>query len=186
VKRLSPGLSTIVDLATIVRERLGIELAELAGTTVSGEIPLSNAVVNRVIAERLAGRQLPVSSVHVEAREGDVIVAHVTPRARFVPPIRIDTRIETQPDFPGHPVLWLRWSIPGAGLLALVAAPALAFFKALPPGIRVDGDRIAVDVRELLHARGHGEILPLVRGVRVHTRESVIAVQFDLHVPAAR
>src|SRR5688500_3908068 len=110
-------------------QRLGFSLQELAGAKLSGEIPFTNAVVNRVIAGQLSRRQTPLARVEVEAREGDAIALHVVAKARLVPPIRILARIERQPQFPADPVLWLRWSMPGAGPLALFAAPALAFFK---------------------------------------------------------
>lgn len=161
-------------------QRAGITIGELAGASVAGEIPLSNAVVNRFIGTQLARRQLPVSSVQLDAQEGDIFSAYVVPRTKFVPPLRIHFRIERQPDFPGDPVLWLRWSMPGIGRLALLATPALSFFKALPPGIRVDGDRIAVDPRALLAAQGLGEVVGYVRDMRVHTRAGAFVVRVEL------
>ena len=172
-----------MSIANLIRERFGLDLRDFAGAMASGEIPLANGVVNGFIAAELARRQLPVQSLKVDAHEGDTLTAYIVPRARFVPPLRLHVRVERQPNLPVDPVLWLRWSMPGAGPLALFAAPALAFFKALPPGIRADGDRLAIDVREMLNARGLGEALRFLRNVRVHTRAGAIVVKFEIGVP---
>jgi hypothetical protein len=172
----------VTSLDTIL-QRFGVTGPELSGAALSGEIPLSNTVVNRFIAAQLARRNGHVSSVRLRARNGDEFEALILPKARFVPPIRIVARVERQPDLPGDPVLRLRWSMPGMGALALFAAPAFALFNALPPGVRADGDRIAIDVRELLVSRGLGELAGYLRGLRVHTREDAFIVRFDVRVP---
>jgi len=167
----------------MIRERFGIDLRDIAGARMSGEIPVGNAFVNRMIAERL-GAQSPVTAVRVEAREGDQLVAEVVPRARLMPTLRIAARIEQQPDFPNDPRLVLRWSMPGAGPLALFAAPALAFFKALPPGFRADGDRIIVDVAALLASHGLREAVDHIRALKIHTQPGGFVLRFELGVSA--
>jgi hypothetical protein len=64
----------------------------------------------------------------------------------------------------------------------MLAAPALSYFKAMPPGIRMDGDRLAVDVRELLRLRGFGDLFPFIRRLEVHTRPGGLIVGFDVGV----
>lgn len=163
---------------------LGIDLEELRGGTLAGEIPLTEALVNRLIAQRLGRSQGPVESAVVQAHDNQNLTVTVSMRApRMMPSVKIAARIEQQPEFPDPAVLGLRWSMPGLGPLALLAAPALAYFKALPPFIRVDGDRIAVDLRGLLQAQGLGDLVHYVRSARVQTRTGVIVVQFELQVP---
>ena len=165
-------------LDDIIRQRIGIDLRELAGSTLGGEIPLSDALVNRMIAERLA-QHAQLAAVRVQAQPNDSVAIQVVPRARLMPPVNVTARIERQPEFPQHPMLLLRWSMPAAGPLALFAAPVLGFFKAMPQGIRMDGDRIAVDLRELLHSRGLDDIIPLIRKLEIHTRPGGFAVRFE-------
>jgi hypothetical protein len=172
---------TATSLDTLLQQ-FGINRSDLTGAALSGEIPLANAVVNRFVAAQLAGRDGPVTSVHLEAQDDDSILAHVVTKARFVPPIRIVVRVERQPQLPDDPVLWLRWSLPGMGALALFAAPALALFRALPRGMRAEGDRIGIDLRELLVERGFGDLVGYLRDARVHTRLGVFIVGFDVRV----
>lgn len=165
-----------------LRQRLGVDLSDIPGASLAGEIPISDAVVNRLIADRL--RDHPqVASVRLQAQDADIVDVHVTPRARLLPPLKIAARIERQPEFPDQPVLLLQWTMPGIGPLAMLAAPALAFFKALPRGIKADGDRVAIDVREMLESRGLGEVMGLIRQAAIHTRPGGFVLHVELKTP---
>jgi hypothetical protein len=164
-----------------IRDRLGFDVRELAGAVVSGEIPLPEELVNTLIAQRLPPTA-PVTSVHVQAQQGDSAVVTLVPRARFVPTLRVIVRVERQADFPGDPRLFLRWSLPMAGPLAVLAGPLLSHFKALPRGITLDGDRVSIDVREQLHARGLDDVAGLIRRLMVHSRPGGFVVQFEAGV----
>ena len=177
----TPPRPSIVSINDIVRQRLGVDLREFAGGNVSGEIPLSDDLVNRLIAERLANHP-QIAALRLQAQEGDAIAIQLLPRMRMMPPLRIAARIERQPEFPQRPILVLQWSMPAAGALALFAAPVLSYFKAMPRGIRMDGDRIAVDVYELLRSRGVEDVAGLIRRLEIHTRPGGFVARFDLLV----
>ena len=170
-------------VAEKVRQVLGIELPEIAGSVFAGEIPLSNALVNRLIVQRLSAAQLPIAAVRMEAHDGNRLTIVLSMRGSLIPDVTIAAQIEEQPHFPGPAVLWLRWTLPAMRALSFVAAPALTYFKKLPPGVRVDGDRIAVDFAELLRSRGLGELMDYITRVNVTTREGAIVVAFALRVP---
>ena len=153
----------------------------MAGTTLAGEIPISEALVNRLLAQKLSGHA-QIDALRVQAQPNDNLAIQVVPRARLMPPLNITARIERQPEFPANPTLLLRWAMPAAGPLALFAAPVLGYFKAMPRGISMDGDRIAVDLRELLRSRGLDEAIAFVRRLEVHTRPGGFVVRFDAGV----
>jgi len=106
----------------------------------------------------------------------------VSLRMKIIPTLRIVGRIEEQPELPQRPVLGIRWSMPGMGPLAMLAAPALAFLNALPRGLRAEDDRILVEVAELLRSQGLSELLPYLRKVRVHTGRGAFVVKIELRV----
>ena len=155
---------------------------DFAGAAVGGEIPLTEAVVNRFIAAQLATRQLPVTGVELEGHDGDAFTAHVGLRNKLVRSLRVHVRIERQPQLPDDAVLILRWSMPGAGPLALFAAPALSLFKALPPGVSADADRITIDVRRVLAAHGLGELAGYLKNLELHTRRGGFVVRGDVRL----
>jgi hypothetical protein len=165
-----------------LREQLGIEWDDLAGTWLSGELPLTATLVNRLIATRLAGKSAPVHAVVVEPLDQNVVDVHVTPKSRWLPAIRVQALIEQQPELPASPVLRLRWRIPGTGPLALFAGPFIANLKSLPPGVRIDGDLVFVDLSQALAAQGLSEVLQYLRALRVDTRRGVFVVKFEFGV----
>jgi hypothetical protein len=167
-----------VTIADLFRDRTGLELGEIAGSTLAGEIPISDALINRMLAQKLA-QHAQIGSLRVQAQPNDSVAVQVVPRARLMPPMNITARIERQPEFPGNPVLLLRWSMPAAGPLALFAGPMLSYFKAMPQGIRMDGDRVAVDLRELLRSRGLDDVVAFVRKLEVHTRPGGFVLRFE-------
>jgi len=175
------GRPPYVTITDILRQRLGIELRDLAGAHVSGEIPLSEDLANRLIAERIS-QHPQVAGAIVHAQEDDAVEIQVVPRMRLLPPLTIRMHVERQPEFPHHPTLLLRWSMPAAGPLARLAAPVVSYFKTLPPGIVMEGDHIAVDLGELLASRGMAEVIGLIRRLEVHTRPGGFVARFELGV----
>ena len=167
-----------MNLAELFRDRTGLDLREIAGTTLAGEIPIGDALINRMLAQKFA-QHAQIGSLRIQAQPNDSVAIHVVPRARLMPPLNISAVIEGQPQFPDNPTLRLRWSMPAAGPLALFAAPMLAYFKAMPQGIRMDGDRVAVDLRELLRARGLDDVIAFVKTLEVHTRPGGFVLRFE-------
>lgn len=170
---------TIVEL---VRERLGIELDELRGASAVGAVPIADSLINRLLAARLTGTRAPIARIDLTARHGDAFDAILVPRASWMPHVRIRARIERQADLPHDPVIWVRWSIAGAGLLSHLAGPALGWLDALPRGVRAAGDRLGVDLRELLAARGLQDALGYVKWLSIHTRPGVFVVRIELEI----
>ena len=160
----------------------GSNLEELAGAVAAAEIPLTKAVVNRLIAQRLAAASGPVTAVQVEALDNDTFSAHIHLRAKFIPTVRVVGRIEQQPELPHRPVVGIRWAIPAAGPLNALAGTALAFMKTLPRGLRADDDRILIDITELLRSQGLGGLVPFIAKASVHTRSGAFLLRFELKV----
>jgi hypothetical protein len=167
-----------------LRQMLGVDPQELAGTAISGEIPLRHDLVNRIIAQRLAASPSAVAAVRVDAQDDDNIGVEMSMRAgtMMLPAVRIAARIDRQPDLPHSPILGLRWSLPGLGPLGLLAAPALAWLKVLPTGINAAGDRIDVDIAAVLRSQGLGELLPYIAALQVHTRRGAFVIRIELRV----
>ena len=165
------------DIQKLLRE---FDPRDIAGATVAGELPVGNVLLNRLIADALADKQSPVTGVRVEVLDADQMVVHLELRGPL-PTLKIALRIDQQPQ-PDNPILGLRWSMPAIGPLALFASPALALFKSLPPGIRVDGDRILVNVKDLLIARGFAAYLQYLRKLQVHAVAGRLVATFEVRV----
>jgi hypothetical protein len=66
------------------------------------------------------------------------------------------------------------------GLLSV--AGSLLSPNSLPPGIRLERDRVLVDVRQVLETRGFGEIVPLVERLNVSSEEGRLLIDVDIQV----
>lgn len=168
-----------------LRARLGVDVQELNGATISGEIPLTATLINRVIANWLErnGRAGKLAAVVVEPLDEGRLSVNVRLRSALLPPLRLDLQIAGQPELPASPVLVLRWSVAGGlGPLARLASPALTVFDVLPPGVRVDGDLLGVDIGELLRIQKAEWVLTYLRTVQVRTQTGRVVVQLSAAV----
>jgi len=164
-----------------VRDLLGVGLDEIPGARVAGEIPIPDPVINRLVAQALERSQAPVTRVHVETGDADRLLAYVTIRgSRLIPEIKVLIEIDRQPDLPQSPVLVLRWSLPGMGPLAMIAAPFVSNLKNLPAGIRLDGERAIVDLADMLRSRGMADLLSLLGRLNVNTQAGRLLLRFEV------
>jgi hypothetical protein len=145
-------------------------------TTISVGEPLLNAVLAASVSQRG-----PVREVSVHPQPGDRLAVRAKlARPEFLPPINATVAIERQPDLPQNPALGLR--ITGlAGLLAL-AGPLMSIAPKLPRGLRLDGDRLTVDLRELLADRGYEDLLGLMKRVSIHSEEGRVVIELEARV----
>ena len=116
-------------------------------------------------------------SVAVRSRDGNRLNAMLTfAKPAFLPPLTVDLEIERQPRLPEDPLLVFR--VTGAvGGLMHVLAPFAARVGTLPPGVRLDGERLILDLRRLLEQHGQADLLKHVRQLTVATETGwVVAV----------
>ena len=166
-------------LFEILRHLQSTGYRDLSGARISGTVPVSEGLIDEIVssAVRPGG---PVSEVRVHPLPGDVFSVRVAPRASLLPSITVRLEIDRQPEFPASPVLVLRMATMG-GLLGL-AARALPIAGMLPPDVRLDGDRILVDLRALAAQRGAEDLLQHVRQLRVNTEAGRVVLHIDLAV----
>jgi hypothetical protein len=169
------------DLIRIVEELRRDGFSELAGSRVEANLSVPQSVVNRALAAVADGIRERITSLSVRIEDGDRFHVDLELAQRFVPAIAIEVFIERQPDLPASPDLVLRWRTRVPGLAAL-ARPFIAFLNPrLPPGVRIDGDLVLVDLRPLFARAGAAELVPLLTQLRVATRPQTL----DVHVLAS-
>jgi hypothetical protein len=146
---------------------------DLRGATASLTLPISARLLNEAIGSALPPTA-PVRDLQVTPLAGDRFgVRFRIGASAFLPPIGLSLTILQQPVFPDSPMLVLRME---TGALLGLAGPALRFFDALPPGVRVEQDRIVVDLRQVLQRRGAAHYLEHVDALEVHTVDGAVVV----------
>jgi hypothetical protein len=157
---------------------------DIAGSRVSARIPISRALLNQLVAQALRGRTTPVRQVDIRPRDGDQLDAVVTVSWPFVPPLKVAIAVDRQPQFPGPAVLVLRWSALGG--LGAIASRLITAFGRLPAGVRLDGNRIELDIPVLAAQSPAAALLRFVRGLELHTVADRAVVAVDLEVSEER
>lgn len=152
----------------------------LAGSEGHASIRVSERMLNTALADALRGSGA-IRELHVSPRAGNRLgVRLVAAKPSFLPPISFEVIIDKQPSLPDDPVLGLTLS--GIGGLLRFAGPAAGFFTALPPGVRMEGERVFVDVRAALAPHGLTSVLNYITEVAVGTEEGRLVVVFAASV----
>jgi hypothetical protein len=154
---------------------------DVAGSRISARIPVSRSLVNELVAQALAGRTTLVRRVDIQPREGDRLDAIVRVSLPLVPPLNVAIAIERQPQFSASPVLVLRWSLFGG--LGALASRLFGAGDRLPPGIRLDGDRLELDIPVLADRSPVASMLSWVKTLELHTAADQLILVVDLEVP---
>ena len=122
---------------------------------------------------------LPVRDVTIRPRASNTLQVRArVGKLDFLPPVTLTFDIDQQPRLPDTPLGLRLRTLPG---LAALAGPLLAQ-KSLPPGLRLDGDRLFVDVAQLLERAGLADLVPLIERLHVATDEGRVLVEVDARV----
>ena len=162
-----------------ILERLrASRFAAVKGARASLSIPVSESFLNELIAAALPpGGSLRDLQVRPQADNRLAVRARAS-RLDFLPPMTISVQIEQQPQLPDTPLKVKILSLPG--LLSLAGSVLSA--NSLPPGIRLERERVLVDVRQLLESKGFGEIVPLIERLHVSSEEGRLLLDVDIRV----
>ena len=87
--------SLAMDTARVLKDLESSGYHDLAGTRASARIPVSRALVNRVVADALRGSSAPIRHIDVQPRSGDRFDITIAVTWPFVPPDRKSTRLNS-------------------------------------------------------------------------------------------
>ena len=147
--------------------------SDLRGARADLTLPISDRLLTEALAQALPA-SAPVRDVEVTSRTANRIgLRFRVAAASFLPPLNVTLTVDEQPRLPASPVLILK--LETGGLLSM-AGSALRFLDALPPGLRVVGDRVHVDIGRLLAERGLAELLEYTEHIEVTTRAGAVVV----------
>lgn len=163
----------LIDILTQLRSS-GFQ--DIAGARIAADIPISARLINEAVAASLPPNA-PVREVSIRPEAGDRFSVRITPRASLLPQLTLKLEIERQPDFPAFPVLVMRMHTMG-GLFGFASA-ALPIARMLPPGVRLEGERILVDLAALAAQQGFAEVLPHIRRLAIHSEDGRVVVHIE-------
>jgi hypothetical protein len=167
-------------LQELLRREQAVGFAGLKGSAVRATIRVAARLVNETVTTALASVGA-VRDVTVQPRASNRFDVRLTlAKPAFLPSLNLTLVIERQPELPADPVLIMR--ITGAGGMMRLAAPAISSFGLLPPGVRLQGDHVHVDLRTLLVQHGQQQLLDYAEQLQVMTEEGTLIVLAQLRV----
>jgi hypothetical protein len=157
-----------------------VGFADVAGTEVSATVPISDRLVTRAALERLPP-SAPIRDLDIRAHPGGRLSVRVRlARPAFIPPFTLPVTILRQAELPDVPVVVLRVGSPG-GLLKL-AGPLVRLFQDLPPGMTLEGDLLAINLRTMLSASGAAFALDFVEHLDIGTADGQVVLSLRARV----
>lgn len=152
--------------------------AEIKGARLSLSIPVAERLLNELVTAALPP-SLPVRDLTIRPRASNSLQVRArVSKLDFLPPVTLTLDIDQQPRLPDTPLGLRLRSFPG---LVTLAGPLLSQ-KALPPGIRLEGDRLFVDLGQLLERAGYGDLIPSIERVHLATDEGRLLVEVEVRV----
>ena len=166
-----------MDFLALFAEQEQVGFRDFAGSDGQGSIKLSESLLNAILTEQLRGSTV-VRELRVSPRAGNRFAVRLSlVKPSFLPAISLEVIVEKQPSLPDDPVLVLALSGVG-GLLRFAGG----FLKALPPGVRMEGERVFIDIRAALAARGLTSVLNYLKEVALGSEEGRLLVVFAVGV----
>jgi hypothetical protein len=152
--------------------------ADLKGARVSLSIPISQRLLNEIVAAAIPP-SAPVRDLTVTPRPSNLLEVRArVSKFDFLPPIKVTVEIEQQPRLPDIPLSLRLRSFPGLTAIAgTLLSPA-----SLPRGVRLEGEHVLVDVRQLIEHAGYGDLVPLIERLHVGTDEGRLILHVDARV----
>jgi hypothetical protein len=173
-----------MDVASVIHDLESSGFRDLAGARASARIPLSRLLVNRLVADALGGTSAPIRRLEVHPHAGDRFTLSITLTWPFVPTLTATVTVDQQPRFPDSPFLVCRWALLGA--LGTIGARVVSSMRDLPPGFRLDGNRLVIDVPTAARVFDRAAaIVPFLTALELHSEEDAVVIEAALAVSHA-
>lgn len=147
--------------------------SDLKGTIVDASVPVPQALVNELIKAALPGNRTVESiqaSVHAQNRVSLNVKTTLLPW-----PLNLKLKLDKAVDFASYSSPKIRAWMENNRLLGSLGS----LFNALPPGIKLYGNQVVVDLGAFLRTPEQKRLLELVRSVGIQTEEGQVIL--DIH-----
>ena len=150
--------------------------SELRGATVEASVPLSQSLINELLAEALRGNK-SIASLRALIHPQNRVTLDV--KTTLLPwPLNLKLKLDKSIDFASYSSPKIRAWMENNRLLGSLGS----LFNALPEGIKLYGDQVVIDLGVFLRAPEQRRLLSLVRSADVRTEEGKVILDAKIEV----
>ena len=150
--------------------------SELKGTTVDASVPVSQSLINEILAEVLRGNKSIASlraSIHPQNRVSLDVKTTLLPW-----PLNLKLKLDKSIDFASYSSPKVRAWMENNRLLGSLGS----LFNAMPAGIKLYGDQVVIDLGAFLRTPEQRRLLSLVKAVGIRTEEGNVILDAKIEV----
>lgn len=150
--------------------------SELRGTTADASIPVSQSLINELLAETLRGNKNIASlqaSIHPQNRVSLDVKTALLPWT-----LNLKLKLDKSIDFASYSSPKIRAWMENNRLLGSLGS----LFNALPAGIKLYGDQVVIDLGVFLRTPEQRSLLSLVKSVDMRTEEGKVILDAKIEV----
>ena len=160
----------------IFQKIINNNFSDLQGAAVDASIPVPQSLINELIDAALKGSK-NISSVIVSVHPQNRISLDV--KTTLLPwPLNLKLKLDTSVDLASYSSPKIRAWMENNRLLGSLGS----LFNALPPGIKLYGDQIVIDLGAFIRTPDQRQILELVKavGIRTETGKLILDVKVKI------
>ena len=160
----------------IFQKIINNNFSELQGAAVDALIPIPQTLINELIAATLKGNK-NISSVRASVHPQNKISLDV--KTTLLPwPLNLKLKLDTSVDLASYSSPKIRAWMENNRLLGSLGS----LFNALPPGIKLYGDQVVIDLGAFLRTPEQRRILELIKtvGIRTETGKLILNVKVKI------
>jgi hypothetical protein len=150
--------------------------SDLKGTIVDASVPVPQALINELIRAALKGNK-SIESIQASVHPQNRVSLNV--KTTLLPwPLNLKLKLDKAVDFASYSSPKIRAWMENNRLLGSLGS----FFNALPPGIKLYGAQLVVDLGAFLQTPEQKRLLELVKSVGIQTEEGRVVLDVRAEV----
>lgn len=160
----------------ILRRIVDNNFSDLKGTMVDASIPVPQSLINELVQAALRGNR-NIASIHISIQRDNRVSADV--KTTLLPwPLSLKLKLDSSVDLASYSSPKMRAWLENNRLLGSLGS----LFNALPPGIKLYGNQVVVDLGSFLRAPEQKKLLELVRSAGIRTETGTLILDVKLKV----
>ena len=160
----------------IFRRLIDTDFSELKGTSLDASVPVPQSLINELVAAALKGNK-NIAALQVTVQPQNRLALDV--KTTLLPwPIKLKLKLDSSVDFASYSSPKLRAWMENNRLLGSLGT----LFNAMPPGIKLFGDQVVIDLAAFLRTPQQKRYLDMVKSIGIQTESGKVVLDVRMEI----